>query len=133
MFNSRLAPQSTAIFAMVGNSVSKHIPKSQYPSPPAPSGPFGIGLASLSPKGRAKLFSLSLSRFFRQVATIILKTFLKVKSYSACAPKTLARPDMPPREMMMRSASGANCSALGNPQLRKMIFRPLRLEAETIF
>lgn len=54
-------------------------------------------------------------------------------SFCGRLPNTLARPDMPPREMMVRSASGANCSALGNPQLRKMTFRPLLLASESNF
>ena len=42
----RLTPVSI-VFAMVRNSVSKHIPKSQPPLPKAPSGPFGNGLVFL--------------------------------------------------------------------------------------
>ena len=76
---------STAIFAMVRNSVSKHIPKSQYPLRKAPIRPLGVSSTSLSCKGRAKFFSLSLSCFFRQVATIILNPFPKVKSTRSLA------------------------------------------------
>ena len=47
MFNSRLAPQSTAIFAMVRSSISNTIPKSQAPLPKTPSGPLGEVLAFL--------------------------------------------------------------------------------------
>ena len=58
MFNSRLAPQSIAIFAMVRSSISNTIPKSQAPLLKTPSGPSGEVLACLVFK-RARQVCLS--------------------------------------------------------------------------
>ncbi|MBR5901609.1 hypothetical protein IKZ40_04600, partial [bacterium] len=55
-------------------------PKVNTPSARPPREPREMISTSLSEKRRAKLFSLSLSRFSRQVATIILKTFPKVNT-----------------------------------------------------